>query len=226
MRDEQKLELQTDELWQTHQSSNDDAPGDKFWKRYEKLIKAARKTTHKLPVVRQDQVLDTLTAYEQLPHRHYDDLFKQDKAFSWRSLAASAIVSLNGINLLPFYKSLGVVAIFGGALAIRYLVVSIFKTGQSFSVDIQPYHLQLDGKHKKRKVLLQHIADFSIRGEVIQLTEKVPRKNGRFRKKIHHIPLTKTNNERLSDDEITAILQLLAAVVNENESKKRISHGN
>ena len=214
-----KLELQADELWQTHPVGEETTPGEKFWKRYEKLIRASQKVIVKLPVVTQVQTLDTLTAYEQLPQYYYDDLFKKDKVFSKSSLLGSLALSLNAFNLIPYAGFGGMLAAFGGCFLLRYGYLSIFKSGHKFSLDIQPYFLQLGYKNKKRKVMLTHITEFSVEIDTIKITTEVPKKGERVRKKQYYIPFVKAKNERLSDDEITAICQLLSAVINENETK-------
>ncbi|OJJ13949.1 hypothetical protein BKI52_45105 [marine bacterium AO1-C] len=215
-----QLEIQADELWQTQELAAEVRPDDKFWKRYNKLVNASRKITFKPPVYRPSQVLDTVVAYKQLPHRYYDDLFKRDKAFSRRSLLGSAALSLNALNILPF-GVWGFLAALGGCFVLRFAYLSAFKTGYSFSLDIQPYHLLMGNKHRKRKVLLTHITGFSVDTETIKLTAEIPKKNGRIRKKEYHIPLTKSKNERLPDNEITAICQFLEAIINENEKKNK-----
>ena len=216
-----KLEVQADELWQTQELGEEGAPDGKFWKKYEKLIKASRRVVFTSPVTVPTQVLDTLTAYEQLPQHYYDDLFKRDKIFSKSSLLGSAALSLNALNLLPHTGIWGVLLALGGVFLLSYAYARFFKSGQMFSLDIQPYFLQLGNKHRKRKVLLEHITGFSANTEMIKLTVEIPKKSGRVRKKEYHIPLTKAKNKRLSNNEITAICQLLEAVINENETKQK-----
>jgi len=216
-----QLEIQAEELWQVQGLEKETDPDARFWKKYDKLVKASRKATFKPPVVIPTQVLDTISAYKQLPQRHYAKLFKREKILSRNSTMGFLILALNaGLNLSDPYKLWGTLALFGGGVVLRSLAVMIFKTGKSCSLEIQSDRLKLKTKHREKTIPFENITTFSIQGQVIKLSAEFPKKNIFNRKKVYEIPLVKAKKQPLTEDEITAIYQLLEAIVKENESKK------
>ncbi|HAS41224.1 MAG TPA: hypothetical protein DCS93_12135 [Microscillaceae bacterium] len=215
-----QLELQAKELWKTQEQGAEVTPDHKFWKQYDKLIKASRKVTFKPPTVIQAQALDTITAYKQLPQRYYGDLFKKSEVFSSRAVLVSTILASNiGLNLIPSYKLWGALALFGGVFILRYLGITIFKTGQVCSLEIQSDCLKFKTK-QQQKIPFEHIVAFSIENQVLKISARFPKKNRWNKERNYEVPLVKAKNQPLSKDEITAIYQLLDAIIKENELQK------
>ncbi|OJJ13945.1 hypothetical protein BKI52_45085 [marine bacterium AO1-C] len=222
-----KLERQANQLWEGFEEGS-----TKFWKKYEQLIQASRDAVKEAPVVLQSQpggILDTFTAYAQLPEAHYPELFKKTPFFDSDSMPLSFVVSVvlgnwvfSGIMPGPAGVILGPAVLFAGFLGLRFWQrENIFEAKNMLSLDIQPDYLQFGPKDKQKKVPFKYITGFSMTKKAIKLSAEFPHKGNDVLEKTYTIPLRKGKRKRFSTIELNALKQLLDAIMYENEVLKK-----